>query len=63
MSVWQRAQEYIREVRAETAKVSWPTRAETRQATVVVLVAVTLLTAVIFVMDRAFVFVIELLFR
>lgn len=62
MSVIQKAQEFIREVRAETAKVSWPTRSEVRQSTVVVLVAVALLTAVIFVMDRAFVFVIELLF-
>lgn len=62
MSVRQRVGEYIREVRSETGKVSWPSRAETRQATVVVLVAVALLTAVIFVMDQVFVFLIGLLF-
>ena len=62
MSVRQRIVEYFREVRSETAKVSWPSRVETRQATVVVLIAVALLTVVIFVMDQAFVFLIGLLF-
>ena len=62
MSVRQRIVEYFREVRSETGKVSWPSRAETRQATVVVLIAVALLTVVIFVMDQAFVFLIGLLF-
>ena len=62
MSVKDKVGEYVREVRAETAKVSWPTRVETRQATIVVLVAVALLGAVIFAMDWIFVQLIELLF-
>ena len=62
MSVRERVGEYVREVRAETAKVSWPTRVEVRQATIVVLIAVALVGVVIFAMDRIFVFLIERLF-
>ena len=62
MSVREKVGEFVREVRGETAKVSWPTRTETRQSTIVVLIAVALLGAVIFVMDWIYVLLIEQLF-
>jgi preprotein translocase subunit SecE len=45
---------YTREVRAELRKVAWPTREELINYSVVVLVAVVLLTALIFALDYVF---------
>ena len=46
--------QFIREVFAELQKVNWPTRPEVVAYSVVVLVAVTVIAALIFVMDFAF---------
>ena len=62
MSVIQKANEYLREVRAESAKVSWPTRKEIVASTWVVIVAVAILAAFLFVIDTIFVFLLRLLF-
>ena len=48
------AAEYIRQVRAELRKVAWPTRAEVINYSIVVLVALLVLTALIFGLDLAF---------
>jgi preprotein translocase subunit SecE len=45
---------FLKEVRQELKKVAWPTRQEMLAYTVVVLVAVVVLTAVVFGMDLAF---------
>jgi preprotein translocase subunit SecE len=45
---------FLREVRAELRRVAWPTRPETLNSAVVVLVAVVVLTAAIFGLDTAF---------
>ena len=46
--------EYVRQVRGELRKVAWPTRAEVANYSLVVLVALVLLTAVIFGLDFLF---------
>jgi preprotein translocase subunit SecE len=50
----ERALEYLREVRAELQKVAWPGRSEVANYTLVVLVAVVLLTLYIFGLDVGF---------
>jgi preprotein translocase subunit SecE len=46
--------EYARQVRAELRKVAWPTRAEVVNYSIVVLMALILLTAIIFALDYMF---------
>jgi preprotein translocase subunit SecE len=49
-----RAREYLRQVRAELRKVAWPTRKEVIHYSSIVLVALLLLTGLIFALDFAF---------
>ena len=51
MQVLERAQKFVGEVRVEARKVSWPTREEVRQSTIVVILAVWIMAAFIFVVD------------
>jgi preprotein translocase subunit SecE len=46
--------EYARQVRGELRKVAWPTRAEVINYSIVVLMALILLTALIFALDWTF---------
>ena len=46
--------QFMREVRAEMRKVAWPTRPEVANSTTIVLVAVIVMTTIIFGMDFAF---------
>jgi preprotein translocase subunit SecE len=46
--------EFVREVRAEMRKVAWPTRAEVRKYSIVVLIAIIVLTAMIAGLDWVF---------
>jgi preprotein translocase subunit SecE len=62
MSLVQRATNYIKEVRTETSKVSWPNRKEIRQATIVVLITCAILASLIFVIDQIFVRLLGLVF-
>ena len=48
------AKQFLREVRAELRKVAWPTRGEVVNSTIIVLVAVIVMTFLIFGMDFAF---------
>jgi preprotein translocase subunit SecE len=48
------ARQFLREVRGELRKVDWPTPRELMTLTVVVLVTVTVLTAVVFALDLVF---------
>jgi preprotein translocase subunit SecE len=63
MSVVQRVNEYFKEVRAEAAKVSWPTRKEVQAATGVVLMTVAILSVYIWAIDRIYLFLLGLLLR
>jgi len=55
--------EFLREVRGELRRVAWPTRSETINASLVVLIALVVLTALIFVMDTAFAHFMLFLFK
>ena len=46
--------EFIRQVRAETAKVHWPTRKETISTAIMVLIMTTLLAVFFFGVDAVF---------
>lgn len=63
MSVTDQFREFVKDVRLESAKVSWPTREELRDSTVVVVTTVLLVAAFIGVVDRLLTFAVGLLFR
>ena len=44
--------DYVKDVRVEMSKVSWPTRAELRESTLVVIIMVFLMMVFIGVIDR-----------
>ncbi len=46
--------EFIRQVRAETAKVVWPSRKETVTTAIMVLIMTTLLAIFFFIVDSGF---------
>jgi len=48
------ARVFVREVRGELKKVAWPTKAEVVTSTIVVLMAVIIMTLLIFGMDLGF---------
>ncbi len=62
-SLVDRAREYVKNVRQEMTRVSWPTREELRDSTVVVIVTVLLVAAFIGVVDRVLTWAVGLLFR
>jgi preprotein translocase subunit SecE len=47
-----RAKDFIKDVRVEATKVSWPTRIELRDSTWVVIVTVFLVSVFLFIVDR-----------
>jgi len=51
MSLIDRIKKYLGEVKIEAMKVSWPTREEVKESTLVVLVAVGLIGAFIYACD------------
>jgi preprotein translocase subunit SecE len=53
LNVAQSVTEYVKEVRVEMAKVTWPGRAELRESTLVVIVMVFIIAIFIGVVDRA----------
>ena len=63
MSAINQLREFVKDVRLESAKVSWPTRDELRDSTVVVLITVLLVAAFIGVVDRLLTFSVGLFFR
>jgi preprotein translocase subunit SecE len=62
-SVIDRAKEFVKDVRVESTKVSWPTRIELRDSTTVVIMTVLLVSAFLFVVDRMLQTGLGLLFR
>ena len=63
MSAIEQVREFYKDAKSEFFKVSWPTRDELRDSTVVVLVTVLLVAAFIGVIDRILTFAVGLLFR
>jgi len=55
--------EYMKDVRGELTKVSWPTREELRDSTVVVIVTVLLVAAFIGIVDQGLNRAVALIFR
>jgi len=54
--------QFVREVRAELKKVSWPTRAETLRFSLIVFIAILVLGTFIFLIDLGFAQVTDFLF-
>ena len=63
MSAMETFREYIKDVRSELAKVSWPTREELRDSTTVVIVTVLLVAAFIGIVDQGLNRAVALIFR
>ncbi len=63
MSVMQQIRDYTKDVGTELRKVSWPTRDELRDSTVVVIVTVLLVAAFIGIVDQILNRAVALLFR
>jgi preprotein translocase subunit SecE len=55
--------EYVKDVRVEMTKVSWPPRAELRESTIVVIVMVVIVSIFIGIVDRGLSFAFEALIR
>ena len=63
MSLVQRSADFLKEVRVEATKVSWPSRKELRDATGVVIVMTLIMATIIAILDRILNFGLLQLFR
>jgi len=63
MATMQQFREYLKDVRSELGKVSWPTREELRDSTLVVIVTVLLVAAFIGLVDQGLSRAVALIFR
>ena len=63
MALMEQVREFVKDVRVESAKVSWPTRNELRDSTIVVIVTVLIVMAFVGVVDRFLGWAVGLLFR
>ena len=63
MAAMDQVREFYNDVKAESAKVSWPTRGELRDSTTVVIVTVLLVAAFVGIVDRILTAAGGLLFR
>ena len=54
---------FLKDVQVEFTKVSWPTRNELRDSTIVVIVAVLLVSAFVGIVDRIIALAVGLMFR
>jgi preprotein translocase subunit SecE len=52
MAWTERVRDFVKDVRVESAKVSWPTRAELRDSTIVVIITVAIVSAFVGLVDR-----------
>jgi len=63
MAVTDQVRDFVKDVRVEATKVSWPTRDELRDSTVVVIVTVLLVAAFVGIVDQALNRAVALIFR
>jgi len=61
--MFSRLVQYLKESRAELAKITWPSRQELRGSTIVVIVSVILLTIFIGLVDQVFNYLLKILVR
>jgi preprotein translocase subunit SecE len=54
-----RAGNFVRDVRAELGRVSWPSAIEVRNTTIITVIAVLFFAAYLWVVDRSFAYLIE----
>jgi preprotein translocase subunit SecE len=59
----QSASDYLKDVRVEMTKVTWPTREELRESTLVVIIMVFILVVFIGIVDRGLSYAFEALLR
>ena len=57
----EKAKEFLREVRVEASKVTWPTRQELRESTIVVVATVAIISAFTAIVDRVVVALVTLI--
>ncbi|MFH0778762.1 MAG: preprotein translocase subunit SecE [Candidatus Eisenbacteria bacterium] len=53
---------FLKEVRHEMSKVSWPTRAELKDSTIVVIISVVVISVFVGIVDRGFIFAFDWIF-
>ena len=58
-----RVREFVKDVQVESTKVSWPSRTELRDSTVVVIAAVAIMTVFVWAVDTVLRMTIGLLFQ
>jgi preprotein translocase subunit SecE len=63
MGMVDRVREFAGEVRVESGKVSWPTRSELRDSTVVVIVTCIIVAIFVGIIDRILTMAVGMLFR
>ncbi|HET7225863.1 MAG TPA: preprotein translocase subunit SecE [Candidatus Eisenbacteria bacterium] len=63
MSWTTRTREFVKEVQVESTKVSWPSRQELRDSTLVVIVAVLIVSAFVGAVDQLLTMFVKVLFR
>lgn len=63
MALAAQVREFVKDVQVESRKVSWPTRNELRDSTVVVIVTCLIITAFVWLTDSVLRMTIGLLFR
>jgi preprotein translocase subunit SecE len=63
MSRVNRVREFLKDVRVEITKVSWPTRSELRDSTLVVIATVVIVAVFVGIVDRILNLGVGLLFR
>ena len=63
MALMEQVREFAKDVRAESSKVSWPTRSELRDSTIVVIAAVLIVMVFVGIVDRFLSWAVGLMFR
>ena len=63
MGLTTQVRDFFKEVQVEATKVSWPSRIELRDSTIVVIIAVLLISTFVGIVDRVLAFAVGLLFR
>jgi preprotein translocase subunit SecE len=63
MSLQARASEFLKEVRIEIPKVSWPSRRELRDSTIVVITMTLIMAGIVAILDTLLVLGLKQLFR
>ena len=63
MALTTQVRDFVKDVQVEATKVSWPSRIELRDSTIVVIIAVLLISTFVGIVDRVLAFAVGLLFR